>query len=190
MSICVVKDVNTLYKILVSVTVVVFIALVTLSTHANSNEENLYLACQQQKSQLVAADQENNIGVNKNNSSNSNRGNFKVKFGGQITNTSSKCISNDQLSSHADQFDSATQLLADGSDLAVPVEGGNCHAHIEYFSASTVNVIYGADVRETDDVSSLYKALARPTKDANYFIHCQVFGRDTELTGYTVVGEN
>ena len=147
----------------------------------------------QQRSQLVAVDQENSTGVNKNNSNNSSRANFQVKSGGQITDTGAKCIFNDQLSSYVDQLDSVAQLLADASDLAVPVEGGNCHVHIEYLSVSTVNVIYGADVKETDDVSFLYKdttALARPTKDASYHIHCQVFGRDTELTSYTVVGEN
>jgi len=91
---------------------------------------------------------------------------------------------------------SVTVKLTDVSDPTVPDDGGNCHTHIEYTSASTMNVIYGTDVYATDAGAGVWQTLklpatdVAPTNDANYNIHCHISGQWSELNGYTVVEAN
>lgn len=87
-------------------------------------------------------------------------------------------------------------LLTDASNPAVADDGGNCHTHIEYASAGTINVIFGDDVYATDAGANVYQTLtlpqtvAAPTNDANYDIHCHVSGVGSVVNGYTVVEKN
>jgi hypothetical protein len=89
-------------------------------------------------------------------------------------------------------------LLTDNSDNTVDTfNHSNCHTHIEYASAGTINVIFGDDVYAVDKATpDVYQTLnlpatvAAPTNDANYDIHCHIHGSYSVINGYTVTEKN
>jgi len=92
---------------------------------------------------------------------------------------------------------SVSVLLTDNSDSTDSYTHSNCHTHIEYASAGTINVIFGADVYAVDQTTTdvyqtlaLPQTVAAPTNDANYDIHCHIHGYYSVLNGYTVIEKN
>jgi hypothetical protein len=78
------------------------------------------------------------------------------------------------------------------------VEHGNsnCHTHVEYLSGSYVDVLYGDDVYTQPGLAGGYQTLSLPAtayapdNDANYDIHCHIYGEFSSINGYTVVEKN
>jgi hypothetical protein len=87
-------------------------------------------------------------------------------------------------------------VLTDTSDPAIPDDGGYCHTHIEYASAGTINTIIADDVYAADAGAGVYQTVTlpqtvvAPTNDANYNIHCHIYGQGSVVNGYTVVEKN
>ncbi len=124
--------------------------------------------------------------------------NFQADPVGEFSDLGMNCAIDRSLFGSSSKLKSVTVNLSDASDPAVADDGGNCHTHIEYVSAGTMNVIYGKDVYAKDvpggtneyQTLTLPQTVTAPTNDANYNIHCHIFGNGAELNGYTVTEKN
>jgi hypothetical protein len=83
-------------------------------------------------------------------------------------------------------------------DTATNIEYGNssCHTHVEYLTAGSVDAILGPDVYTppgtagTSQTLLLPATVITPTIDANYNIHCHIYGNYSSINGYTVIEKN